>query len=331
MQSDDHEPTTAIERPSWLGPDVWPFEIRTWRHRGRNLHYLDEGPAPDDQAGDPPPTLVLVHAGMWSYLWRDLVTELRGRYRCLAIDFPGAGLSDGRPSDVDLGAFADLLGHWLDDLGVERATFVLHDLGGVVGVTAAAARPGRVDGLAAINTFAWWPETRGLRAMLGFMGGSAATATLGNLGVIPRLTATGAGVGRHLDRAARRAFRGPYAARPDRSRAFHRAMRSAVRSPDLYAAADRALATDLAHLPLLTVFGEKNDPFGFADRWRERFPAATSHVVAGGNHFPMCDAPREVASWIERWHRAEVAGSRADGPTTRSRAPGRSGPVPASG
>ena len=39
------------------------------------------------------------------------------------------------------------------------------------------------------------------------------------------------------------------------------------------------------------MFGEENDPFGFADRWHSIFPDATSWVVDGGNHFPMCDDP----------------------------------------
>ena len=82
-------------------------------------------------------------------------------------------------------------------------------------------------------------------------------------------------------------------------------------------------ATTLAHVPVLTVFGERNDPFGFADRWRSLFPQAESRVVPGGNHFPMCDAPDEVAGWIRAW-----AGDRS---VSRSRARWRSGPAPASG
>ena len=283
-------------RPGWLPADVWPHRLRTHRDGPHTLHYLDEGPADRDA-----PALVLVHAGMWSFVWRDLVAELANRYRCLAIDFPGAGLSDGGSDDVDLGAFAGLLGRWLDDLDVTRASFVLHDLGGVVGVTAAAARPERVEGLVAVNTFAWPAQTRGLRLMLRTMGGPTVTATAGRIGLIPRLTATRSGVGRHLEAPARRAFRGPYVDDPDRSRAFHRAMRSAVGSEDLYVAADRALTTTLAHLPVLTVFGERNDPFGFQDRHHATFPKHEGVVVAKGNHFPMMDDPDLFADSLRRW------------------------------
>ena len=60
---------------------------------------------------------------------------------------------------------------------------------------------------------------------------------------------------------------------------------------------------------MFTVFGEKNDPFGFADRWRSMFPHARSWIVPAGNHFPMCDDPDGYASRLRDWHHAEVASS----------------------
>lgn len=311
----DHRPLGPdLPRPDWLPTEVWPFRLRSYRHRGQVLHYLDEGPdgpavgqrpppRPVDASGDPveAPTVVLVHAGLWSFLWRDLIVGLRPDIRCLTIDFPGSGLSTGDAGDVDLGRFADLIDRWLDDLEVRRATFVVHDLGGVVGVNAAARRPERVDGLVAVNTFAWPADTAGLRFMLAMMGGRAATTLFGTSGLMVAMTRTRFGVGRRFDRAARRAFVGPYRGDPDRRRAFHGAMASASASAELYRDAEEALATTLSHLPVLTVFGKRNDPFGFADRWSARFPDVEARVVPGGNHFPMCDAPADLSDWIRAW------------------------------
>ena len=53
---------------------------------GHQLHYLDEG------AGEP---LVFVHGNpTWSFYWRNLILGLRDRYRCVAVDHIGCGLSD---------------------------------------------------------------------------------------------------------------------------------------------------------------------------------------------------------------------------------------------
>lgn len=296
-----HQPThQPVDRPDWLDTDVWPFAVNTFSFDGQALHYVDHGDGP---------VLVLVHAGLWSFIWRDLVLDLSADHRCLAIDFPGAGLSSGDPADVDLAAFGDIVNAWLDELGIDRATFVIHDLGGVVGIDAAARRPDRLVGLVAMNTFAWPPDRVALRTMLRFMGGRSATNVLGTLRTIPRMTRSRFGVGRHLDAVGRRAFFGPYASSRQRSRNFHRVIASAHRSRGLFERAQRALETTLADTPVLTVFGERNDPFGFADRWRQLFPRARSYEVASGNHFPMCDEPSMVAEQIRSWHRAEV-GSR---------------------
>jgi haloalkane dehalogenase len=68
----------------------------------------------------------------------------------------------------------------------------------------------------------------------------------------------------------------------------------------------RGFAGPLAHLPLLTIFGQRNDPIGFQPRWKTLFPGARQVIVANGNHFPMCDDPGFVAAQIRQWHRELV-------------------------
>jgi len=292
----------ALERPEWLPPERWPFALQRYEHRPSGhkpivIHYSDEGDGP---------VLVFVHAGMWSFIWRDVIAELRSEFRCITLDFPGDGLSQGQPVDVNLEAFPSVVNGLLDHLEVESATFVVHDLGGVVGVVAAGQRPERVDGLVATNSFAWPAEGRALKVMLGIMGSRLATGVLGTFRVIPRVSQSKSGVGRHYDNGDRDAFFGPYRTRT-LSRNFHRAMRSARHSTGVFKEAEDALRSELAQLPVFTVFGEKNDPFGFADRWQNLFPAATCWTVPGGNHFPMCDEPTGYVERLRAWHRSEVA------------------------
>lgn len=287
-----------LDRPDWLTTERWPFTVRRYRHRpdrGRSIdiHYTDEGSGP---------TLVFVHAGMWSFIWRDAIAALRNDFRCVTLDFPGAGLSGGEPGDVDLTTFPAILDGVLDHCGVERACFVVHDLGGVVGVTAAARRPERVTGLVAANSFGWAPDRLALQAMLRVMGSPLSIWSLGSIRLIARLSRGASGVGRNLGTEDRAAFFGPYRSRAF-SRNFHRAMRSARRSTAAFDEAEQALAGPLAHLPVLTIFGENNDPFGFAARWKRLFPSARQWTVEGGNHFPMCDDPDGFVDQLVDWHR----------------------------
>jgi pimeloyl-ACP methyl ester carboxylesterase len=77
------------------------------------------------------PVLVLVHGfPTSSYDYRALMQRLSGRYRCIAFDFPGYGLSS-KPEAYSYSLFAqaDAMQGLLAALGVQRATLVCHDMG----------------------------------------------------------------------------------------------------------------------------------------------------------------------------------------------------------
>lgn len=79
---------------------------------------------------------------------------------------------------------------------------------------------------------------------------------------------------------------------------------AAVQLDALYTDVDAALRGGLADRPLLTIFGQFNDPLRFQPRWKELFPTARQLQVRRGNHFPMCDDPDLVAgaltSFVQR-------------------------------
>jgi len=113
------------------------------------------------------------------------------------------------------------------------------------------------------------------------------------------------GVGLHLDASSREAFRAGVGRRG--VCAFHGYLRDARKSEAIYEQLDRAFSGPFRRLPLLTIFGERNDPLGFQPRWKQLFNDARQVVVAKGNHFPMCDDPELVATSIGEWHRDRVA------------------------
>jgi pimeloyl-ACP methyl ester carboxylesterase len=77
------------------------------------------------------PVLLLVHGfPTSSYDYRALIDRLAHRYRCIAFDFPGFGLSD-KPEAYSYSLFqqADALEALLRELKVERARVLCHDMG----------------------------------------------------------------------------------------------------------------------------------------------------------------------------------------------------------
>ena len=289
--------TELIPRPKWLPIETYPFEIRALGAEEQRIAYTDVGRGP---------TLLFVHTGMWSFVWRDVIDLLRSDFRCVSLDAPATGLSGGTPrTHATLRQAAARITVLVDALGLDDLTLVFHDLGGPAALLAAAGwPPGRVRRLVAVNAFGWQPAGPLFRGMLGLMGSAPMREIDALTGFLPRITSTAFGVGRHLDRAARRAFRAGVDHRGRRS--FHRYLRDA-RRPDIYPDIEAATVA-LRTRPLLTIFGERNDPLHFQPQWKERFPDTTGVVVPRGNHFPMCDAPPLVADAIRKFAATGRAG-----------------------
>ena len=287
----------TIKRPVWLPEDTWPFRIQSQQVGDDLVAYTDEGEGP---------TLLLVHDGMWSYPWGQLIAELRNDFRLVTLDFPGSGLSPVGDGVTSLEGDSRLLEEFVDTIGLEGYTPVLHDLGGAVGLGLAARRPEQVDGLVLVNTFAWPPHVASLKAMFWVMTSPPVRGFNVATNLIPRMTSGKFGLGRNLDEAGRSAFLGGFGRRASRKR-FHDLM-DAARSETAYLLdVEGALGSVLADKPVLTIFGEKNDPFGFQEKFRDYFHHVVEMVIPDGNHFPMADDPMGVANRIRAWHRSKIA------------------------
>ena len=123
--------------------------------------------------------------------------------------------------------------------------------------------------------------------------------------LLPRLSAGSFGVGRHLDQAGRAAFVGPFREKGPRRR-FHQLMASVMEESDYLTDLEQALSTTLAGKPVLTIYGERNDLFGFQARFKGHFPDGEEMIVPKGLHFPMCDDPQGFAERVSRWHTASL-------------------------
>jgi pimeloyl-ACP methyl ester carboxylesterase len=271
---------------------MWPFETFTFDVDGSAVAFTDVGRGP---------VLLFVHTGLWSFVWRDLLVRLSRTFRCICLDAPGTGRSARPTGSVRLEQSARAVKALIEYLELTDLVLVVHDLGGPAGVVGAARSRARVTRIAAVNAFAWRPEGRALRAMLRVVGSRLVRELDVLTRAVPRITATRFGAGRHLNSVDRRAFLASLG--PHEIRAFHNYLADALRCEPLYAEAFVALRGPFAVLPLLTVFGERNDPFHFQPTWRKLFPGATQLVIRGGNHFPMCDDPPFVAQAIDVWCR----------------------------
>lgn len=131
-------------------------------------------------SGGSGPVVVFVHGlssamGFWE---RQLPAFAQSGYRVLALDLPGFGGSDRPDAPYTPPWYSELIVHWLDQLGVEKASFVGHSMGGQIALTLALSHPERVSHLvlsapAGIERFTrgearwmknYWTESRALDA-----------------------------------------------------------------------------------------------------------------------------------------------------------------------
>ena len=286
-------------RPHWLPWSAFPFQCRFAEIAGQPVHYIDEGSGP---------ALLFVSAGQWSFMFRDVIARLRGRFRCLTLDFPGSGLSPATPGhDNSVRANAAILKGFIDALDLQDITLVLHDVGGPVGFLTAVGQPRRIRALVISNTFGWplagYPAV--LR-MLKLVSGRPFGVLNSLTNIVARFTATSYGVGRQMSGADRRSFRGPWRSRASR-RATLQVLAGVLRNDPLMADLEQALRTELSGLPVLTLFGRRNDPYGWQARFGQIFTSAVAVGIADGRHFPFNDDPKAYADSICTWWDQKVA------------------------
>ena len=97
--------------------------------------------------------VVLVHGYLESmYVWDDFVPLLTPHVRVVTVDVPGHGVSQVLGEVHTMEMMADVLHGMLDALGIERATFVGHSMGGYISLAFCAKYPERMDGLVLLSS-----------------------------------------------------------------------------------------------------------------------------------------------------------------------------------
>ncbi len=127
-------------------PD-FPFEPQWRQFEGIRLAHIDEG--------EGEPVLFLHGEPTWSFLWRRVIPAVRDAgYRCIAPDLPGFGRSD-KPTDVDWYSYdrhTAAVAAQLEELDLRRATIVVHDWGGPIGLRLAVEHPERIARMVILDT-----------------------------------------------------------------------------------------------------------------------------------------------------------------------------------
>jgi cis-3-alkyl-4-acyloxetan-2-one decarboxylase len=280
---------------------IYPFTSRYAIVNGLRMHYIDEG------RGEP---VIMLHGNpTWSFYFRKLILGLSGRYRAVAPDHIGCGLSDKPRSS----AYAYRLKNRVDDLetllghlGLTRdITLVLHDWGGMIGAAYALRAVRRIARLIILNTAAFLkPADKPLPLALRLIRRSplfAAAAVLG-LNLFARGAARTASA-KGLTPAVQKGLLAPYNSWDNRRATLKFVQDIPLAPQDPSFALARQVHDGLQRLagkPMLICWGAKDFVFDtdYLAEWQRRFPAAEVHRFPEAGHYVLEDEPEPVTARV---------------------------------
>jgi len=297
-------------RPDWRS--LYPFLPRELEIGGHRYHYVDEG------QGD---VLLLVHGNpTWSFYWRNLITKLSVKYRVIAVDHIGCGLSDKpRNYPYTLAQHVANLGRLVEELNLENITLLAHDWGGAIGTGAALAHRERFRRFVMFNTAAFHSVRMPWRIRV------CRTPLLGKLAVqglnaFARAAITMAV--EHHDRMSPEVKAGllaPYDSWGHRQ-AIYRFVEDIPMSPrhpsyQTLFGIERGLPS-LAEHPWMFIWGMRDWCFSphFLERFLDFIPQGEVHKFDDAGHYVIEDAHERIVPLVEQFlakHPLEINASRA--------------------
>jgi haloalkane dehalogenase len=290
----DAAATNRDARPGWVPTELYPFESHYADVDGARVHYVDEGSGP--------PLLLLHGNPTWSFLYRDVIGGLRDRFRCVAPDYPGFGLSQAVPGyGYTPAEHAGVIERLIVQLDLQGVTMMAQDWGGPIGFSAATRHPDRFAAFVIGNTWAWPKSDPGTQVFSRVLGGPVGRFLILRRNFFVERILPGGVRRKRLPEAVMDAYRGPFP-NPQSRRPVHVFPREILASRPFLAGIERGLPA-LRDRPALLVWPTKDVAFRDRERrrWEEIFPDHRTTLLEGAGHYIQEDAAEEIVAAIRGW------------------------------
>jgi haloalkane dehalogenase len=281
----------------WIPKQLYPFEDRYADARGARVHYVDEGSGP--------PLLLLHGNPTWSFLWRDVIKGLSDRYRCIAPDYPGFGLSQA-PAGYGFtpAEHARVIEQLVVSLDLRDITLMVQDWGGPIGFSVATRQPDRFSAFVIGNTWAWPRSDPGTQVFSRLLGGPIGKRMIVGRNFFVEKIIPGGVKRKKLSEEVMNAYRGRFPVKQSRLPMWV-FPREILGSRDFLAEIERGLPA-LSDRRALIVWPTKDVAFKELERkrWEQVFPNHQTVLVEGAGHYVPEDAPEEIVAAVRDWQAA---------------------------
>jgi haloalkane dehalogenase len=274
-------------------PD-FPFEPRYRALDGLRICHIDEG--------DGPPVVFFHGEPTWSFLWRKVIPPVRDAgYRCIAPDYAGFGRSD-KPTDVGWYSYdrhTKLMASLFEELDLRRATIVVHDWGGPIGLRLAAEHPDRITRMVVMETGLLTGEQPMSEAWWRFRDFVERTEDLPIDLLVRNACARG------IDDGAAAAYEAPYPTTESKAgaKAFPLILPTAPEMPGAAAGRRAQEALQADERPMLVLWADSDPvlPFRVGEAFADLMGVKPPTKIENASHFLQEDAGEEVGLLIADW------------------------------
>ncbi|MDN5201337.1 alpha/beta fold hydrolase [Fulvivirgaceae bacterium BMA10] len=283
-------------RPEWLPYELYPFNNRYIEIDGNLIHYVDEGKGP---------VILFSHAPVaWSFMFRDFIQELKRDFRCIALDYPGFGLSKPHMNYAPgLRNQARILESFMEELKLTDVYLLGHDTGGPSGFAVARKHPDWFKGLILTDTIGFpVSEYPKISKMLGFLKSGIFQWLNTKLNFLIWATYNFGITTRKLSSREKKCYFNVFDTPAKRKR---------ITDLLINLKEDEAFMIDvksgfesvLRNHPVLLIYGEKDpvNELGIPERFQGLLNNTSLYLVSREKHFPHEGAALEMSIVIRNW------------------------------
>lgn len=299
-------PITMYKRSFEVSRTLYPFDSNWVEIKDHVIHYVDEGSGP---------VIIMFHGNpSWSLLYSPLIQRLRHKFRCIAPDLPGFGLSS-KPAYPDYGytpkEHSDVMTDFLETLNLDSFSIFVQDWGGPIGLAASLNYADSVKNVILGNTWAWEFDPasevgQGARSFSEKMGSDLMREKIMKKNSfvnisMGQLTQGYKSYAPDLVDEVKEAYRQPFPTPESRIPTWV-FPRQIIESGPWLSELNQNLNL-LLERPTLLIWGEQDPVFPTVVReaWKQRLKNYQELALPSANHFFQSDEPDQIASAILKY------------------------------
>jgi len=275
---------------------LYPFRSNWVRIDDNEVHFIDEGEGEAILFCHPPVAS--------SFMYRNMIKGLSKRFRCVALDFPGFGLSRCGPGYIQsIESQASIVENLLKHLNLYSVYLVMQEVGGHAAISVFMKYPNWLKGIILTDTIIFpisqYPK---LSRMLNLVNSKAFNFINSNFNLLAKTLTTSAIKRRKMLLEEKNTYKAMFNTRKIR-RTSTMLLHQLVEKEELLSRIQNAFETTFNNKPALLIYGENDSltKLEVPQRIHGLMEHSELHFIQGEEHFPHEGAPDEMIKIISAW------------------------------